>query len=144
MKPTELKRFSLLEELSGEECETFVEELQAFELGAGVMLFEEGQESQGLVLVVEGELQLECARLGSLGSAGPGSALGALSLVVPGKREATAQATAPCRLLTLDRSGFRRLVEDAPRLACKLEEAILREFAAAVREGLPRILDGAG
>jgi len=135
----DLKPFALVEELSEDEREILCEELQREELAAGQSLFEEGTESEGMALLVEGELTLETREAGTLGRVGPGAALGALSLVVPGARGASAVAASPCVVAWLDRSGFRRLVHDAPQVACKLQEAIVREVAGWLREALPAL-----
>jgi len=137
VNPRDLKPFALVEELSEEEREILCEELQREELAAGQALFEEGAESDGMALLVQGELDLGSHKGGPLGRVGPGAALGTLSLVVPGGREASAVAASPCVVAWLDRSGFRRLVHDAPGVACKLQEAIVREVAGWLREALP-------
>jgi len=137
VNPRDLKPFALVEELSEEEREILCEELQREELASGEALFEEGAESDGMALLVEGELTLESRESGALGRVGAGAVLGALSLVAPGTRETSAVAASPCVVAWLDRSGFRRLVHDAPGVACKLQEAIVREAAGWLREALP-------
>lgn len=141
----DLKRFALLGELSEEERDVVADELEAMSIAEGEVLFEEGEESHGLVLVVEGRFRLESRRTGSLGAAHPGQVLGAASLVAIGTREATAVAETASRVLLLRRSSFRRLVEDAPRAACRLAEAVATDLAALVRAGLdtiaPRAVD---
>lgn len=135
----ELKQFDLFDELSEDEREVVADELEAIELEAGDLLFAEGEESHGLVLVVDGALRLESRRSGALGTAQRGQALGAASLVSIGPREATATANERCRVLLLRRSAFRRLVEDAPRAACRLAEAVASDLASLVRAGLDTI-----
>ncbi len=139
MNTTELKRFPVLEELTGEERELLAGELETIELQEGRVAFEEGSDADGLVLVAEGELRLESREHGELGRFGPGAALGGIGLVAPGRREASAVATQACRVLWLGRSDYRRLALDCPPLACKLLEAVIVDFAGAVREGLPRL-----
>jgi len=135
----DLKPFALFEELSEEEREILCEELERRELPAGQALFEEGAESDGMVLLLEGELAVETREGGILGRVGPGAVLGSLALVVPGVRETSAVAASSCVVAHLDRSGFRRLVHDAPAVACKLQEAIVRQVAGWLREALPAL-----
>jgi CRP-like cAMP-binding protein len=132
----DLKRFALFEELSEEEREVLAEEIEGIELEPGDVLFREREEASGLLLVIEGRVRLESSRAGALGSVGPGTALGAVSLVAVGPREASAVADSACRVLLLRRSAFRRLVEDAPRAACRLAEAIACDAATLLRAGL--------
>jgi len=139
----ELKRFTLFEELSEEEREVLSEEIERIELEPGDVLFREHEEASGLVLLVEGRVRLESQRAGELGSVGPGSALGAVSLVTVGPREASAIAESACSIFLLRRSTFRRLADDAPRAACRLAEAIARETAAFLRAGLEPLVRSA-
>jgi CRP-like cAMP-binding protein len=133
----DLKRCALFEDLSEEERGLVWQELEAEEVAAGRALFEEGAEAEGLLLVLDGEVKVECRERGGLGSLFAGSSLGALSLVAGGRREVTAVAATECKLAHLSRGAFRRMVADAPATACKIQEAILREVAANLREGLP-------
>ena len=143
MSAVELKRFTLFEELSEEEREVLSEEIERIELEPGDVLFREQEEASGLVLLVEGRVRLESQRVGELGSVGPGSALGAVSLVTVGPREASAIAESACSIFLLRRSTFRRLADDAPRAACRVAEAIARETAAFLRAGLEPLVRSA-
>jgi CRP-like cAMP-binding protein len=133
----DLKRFALLEELSEEESALLAEHLEVQELPKGRVLFEEGAEAEGLLLVLEGELALESREEGRLAQLGPGAALGGLSLISARRREVTALAASACSVAHLERGAFHRLVDDAPRLGCRLLEALLRETAGQLREALP-------
>jgi len=139
----DLKRFALFEELSEEERELLADGIERIELEPGDVLFREQEEGGGLVLLVEGRVRLESSRAGELGSVGPGTALGAVSLVAVGPREASAVAESACSILLLRRSTFRRLVEDTPRAACRLAEAIARDAAALLRTGLEPLVRNA-
>ncbi len=139
MSALELKRFSPLAELSESELELVADLLEERELAAGQPCFREGSEADGLVLVAEGTLALESRRKGDLGTAGAGAALGALSLVVVGPREATAIASEPTRVHLLTRTAFHRLLEDAPRTGVRVLERLLVELAGLVRAGLDRL-----
>lgn len=143
MSASALKVCGLLQDLSEEDRDALWEELECSELGAGRAVFEEGAEADGLVLILEGEVRLEARERGALGELGAGAALGALSLVAAGRREVTAIATSACKLAHLSRGGFRRIAADSPQLACRLQDAILRELAANLREALP-LLRAAG
>jgi len=140
----DLKRFSLLSDLTDSDREAVAELLEPIELVPGRQCFREGQEAEGLLLIDHGELRLESQRGGELGNSGEGTVLGGLSLLVVGPREVTAIATAPTRVLQLSRTAFLRLSEDHPRTGLRLAQAITVEFAGAVREGLDRIAPPTG
>lgn len=135
-----LDRFALLRELASDERAALAKQLERIELRDGDVLFREGEEAAGLVFVASGRLRTESARAGALGAAGPGAAFGALSLVCVGRREVTATADGAGQILVLRRSSFRRLVEDAPRAACRLAEAIAADLGGLVREQLDAVV----
>lgn len=141
MNGDDLKHFSLCGELSQADRELLVQELEERAFDSQGHLFHEGDEGDGLFLIVEGEVELLSRKAGRLGTGGPGTALGTLSLVAPGPRETSARAISELRALCLDRARFRRLMQDAPQVASKLQEAILRELASTLREGMGRIVD---
>lgn len=131
-----LKGCMLLAEFTDKELALLCEILDEHTLDTGDILFQEGSAADGLYWVVDGQLGLSQRKLGEIGGATVGDALGVLSLIAMGKRESTAVATTACRLYCLDRHGYHRLVEDAPRAACKLHEAFLKDFGEAVRESM--------
>jgi CRP-like cAMP-binding protein len=141
---TDLKRFPLFSDLTDSDREAVAELLEPIELAQGRQCFREGQEADGLLLIDRGELRLESQRSGELGSSGEGTAIGGLSLLVLGPRELTAIAVAPTRVLQLSRIAFLRLSEDHPRTGLRLAQAIVEEFAGAVREDLGRMASPAG
>ena len=132
----DLKRFSLLSELSEEDREILGEELEGLEVEAGTELYDEGEQGDGLYFVAEGEVRVESTHTGASAVFGPGSSMGAFSLVASGPRETRAAASQRSHLLVLRRSAFRRFAEAEPRAACRLLEAILRETARLGREVL--------
>ena len=136
MSRPDLKSFALLAELTADDCQELLEILEPATLHADRTLFREGQQSDGLALLVEGTMRLERSATDQQVRVGPGTALGAMSLVEIGVRESTVVAETPCKILWLRRSEFRRLAEDSPRTACRLLEAIASDFAGRVRVGL--------
>ncbi|MGH0036524.1 MAG: cyclic nucleotide-binding domain-containing protein [Myxococcota bacterium] len=132
----DLKGFDLLAELGEDDREALVEVLEERKVSASVPLFREGSEAEGLVLIAKGEVEVRSSRTDSTFRAGPGRCLGALSLLVIGKRETSAVAIEPVTYWLLPRTSYRRLVDDAPRTACRLTEAIAIEAASSMRDGL--------
>lgn len=136
MKVEELKRFSLLAEFTEDDREELFALLEIRTVAAGEVLFHEGDESDALLLLASGELEIESTHRVGLAVLREGAELGAFSLLAIGRREATAIAGADCELAILARGGFRRLAEDAPRAACRLVESIVSQFAGTLRSRL--------
>jgi CRP-like cAMP-binding protein len=138
----ELKHFALLAELSDDERQVLCELLEERQLPDGKSAFREGAEAEGLVLLTAGRLQLRSRRAGSaVGSLEAPQHLGAAGLFVFGKREVTALADGPCTIWVLSRASLPRLLEDAPRAAFRLAEAVAAELAALVRQRLDVLVD---
>ena len=136
MNAAELKAIDLLAEFGDEDREALAELLEEQHVAKGRRLFSEGEESEDLVLVLEGRVRLELRGGAVLGLVPAGSALGGVSLVAFGKRATAAFCEEPCRVARLDRSGYRRLADDYPRTACRLVEALFKTLADDVRESL--------
>ena len=133
MTADQLKEFALLEGLSGSDRSELAEVLEPLELPAGFVVYEEGDAAGGLLLVAEGRVSLCSARAAGCVEYGPGSVLGVLSLVAGGVREATARTASHSRLWLLRRDAVERLIERAPRTACRLLQAVLHESAGLLR-----------
>lgn len=136
MTGLDLKRFTLLSELEETEREAVAEELEQITLDGGRIVFEEGEQGEGLLFVAEGEVRVTSTKAPSDAVFGVGASLGAFSLVASGTREARVETVSRSRLLVLRRSAFRRFADAEPRAACRLLEAILRETARLGREAL--------
>jgi len=136
VKDLDLKRFTLLADLEPAEREAVAEVLEELWLDPGTLLFEEGEQAEGLLFVAEGAVRVDSSRGAVPAELEPGASLGAFSLVASGPREARAETTSPSRILVLRRSTFRRFRETDPRAACRLLEAILRETARLSRDAL--------
>lgn len=130
------KQFALLADFSEEDCEALSELLEPQKLARGRKLFREGGESEGLVLLASGAVEVSARRSERPVQRGAGAVFGALAMLTVGAREATASTIEPCEVWRLPREGWRRLVEDAPRTACRLAEAIMADAAGMIREAL--------
>ena len=142
MNLEDLKQFALMAEFSEEEREFLAELLEKRELLNAKSAFREGSEGEGLVLLESGKLKLKSRRTGSVvGMLEAPAHLGATSLFALGKREVTALADGPCTIWTLSRSSFSRLLDDSPRAAFRLAEAVAGELVALMREGLDTLVE---
>ena len=140
MTPADLKRFPLLAELSDEDREALFELLELRTVRKGRSLYRETAEADGLVLLASGRVRLSSKRCADLGPVEEGAILGGASLLVMGQREATVKAEADCEVMLLPRASYRRLVEDYPRTACRLTEALASELASLLRESIESVV----
>ena len=142
MNDLDLKRLTLLAELEEAERQAVAEELEPLDLEPGTLLFDEGEQGEGLVFIAEGGVRVESFRAQRGVELGPGASLGAFSLVSSGPREVRAETTSRTRILVLRRSSFRRFADAEPRAACRLLEAILRETSRLGREAIASTATG--
>ena len=136
-----LERFPLLAGLSERDRRLLSERLEWLDVETGVTLFREGEPADALLLLLDGVVRVWSERRHTDGEVGPGSALGPLSLVVEGPREATAQTRSRCRVLRLSREGFRALRANAPEAAYRLLEGVVRESALFARDALSHLTE---
>jgi CRP-like cAMP-binding protein len=96
------------------------------------------------VLLESGRLKLRSGRTQAVvGTLEAPDHLGAASLFSVGKREVTALAEGPCVIWTLSRSALSRLLDDSPRAAFRLAEAVAAELAALARQGADTLVEHA-
>lgn len=108
---------------------------EVFELGRGLPLFGQGEESRACYLVVRGALELCGERDGlrrRVGILGPGRLCGVLALIEGRPHSMSAVAREHSTLLEIGRQGFDRLFLGSDRLAAKFQEAINRELLQAL------------
>ena len=144
MTAADLKRFPLLVELSDDDREALFDLLEPQSFRPGRSVFRETAEADSLVFIVAGTVRLSSQRRADLGTLGEGTVLGGAALLAMGQREATAKAEDACEVLVLHRTAYRRLVEDYPRTACRLTEAIAQDLAALLREVLDPLTGAVG
>lgn len=136
MTAADLKVFGLLAEFSDSDRDALFELLEPMTYREGRSLYRQASEADGLVLLVSGTATLESSHSRVEGTLSDGTVLGAASLLSIGPRQATVKAQTECQTLLLPRAAYRRLVDDYPRVACRLTEAIASYLAGMLREGL--------
>jgi CRP-like cAMP-binding protein len=130
---TALKPFALFSDLGDGEREELAELLEERDLSAGETLFVEGEESDALVLVLRGSVELASRRSVEKIAVGAGGTIGVLALVAVGARETTAIGVDASELRLLRREEFLRFAEDHPRAAFRIAAAVAAEVAQHVR-----------
>jgi CRP/FNR family transcriptional regulator, cyclic AMP receptor protein len=111
------------------ELETLARVTRLVEAAAGTVLWREGDEADGLHVVVSGTLKIETRLPGErsveIATAGPGEVLGEIPLLGGGPRWATVRAVDDCSLLFLGRAEFGGLVSGASSGALAVRRRIL-------------------
>lgn len=128
-----LKSFRLFEELDDHDRRVLGDYLEQQRVPAGQCVFREGDTAAALVLVVRGRLQVESASTGDLGTLGRGAWLGEASLVTVGSRASTVTAQKSSVILRLERSSMRVMLDEAPRTAARVLEALAGSLAGTLR-----------
>jgi CRP/FNR family transcriptional regulator, cyclic AMP receptor protein len=156
---------SLFAGIPGGELEEVARVMRTVELGAGDVLFRQGEEADGLHVLERGLVQacrrlpggseLEYARLG------PGDVLGEIPLLDGGLRSGTVRALEPTRAFFLARADFTALVSRLHPTAFAIKRQILRHACSRLRvshatlvellgggaapdQGAPQLLEDAG
>jgi CRP-like cAMP-binding protein len=111
--------------------------LRRRELPAGEVLWREGEESAGMLLVVEGRVSLSLSLPGgrevAFGSLGPAEILGEVPLVDGGRHSATARAEEPVTVLLLRRADFEALVSRRHPTAFAIKRGIAGHACGRLR-----------
>jgi CRP-like cAMP-binding protein len=105
----------------------------------GEIIFEEGDEGQGMFLILEGLVRIsrrtsEGPR--ELAQLRPGEFFGELALIESLPRVATATAAEPSRLLGFFRTDFINLLEENRKIGIKISLALARHNAKRMRQSL--------
>ena len=136
MNAAELKSFALFSDLGDAEREELAGLLEERDLSVGETLFVEGEESDALVLVLRGSVEIASRRSIEKIAVGAGGTIGVLALFAVGARETSAVGVDASDLLLLRREEFLRFAEDHPRAAFRIAAAVAAEVAQHERAAL--------
>ena len=117
-------------------------------MSVGDVLWQQGTEAQGMVLIVEGRvsvtLRLPGNRAFELTEAGPGETLGELPLIDGGPHSATARVTEAGSLLFISRADFATLVSRDEPSAFALKRRCALVTATRLRRVFRHLADSLG
>jgi CRP-like cAMP-binding protein len=139
-----LSRVGLFEELTAEQLRLLAFGAENIRLDAGQELYREGDQANCAYVLVNGSIELFRERNGEsevLAEFGPGALLGELALIADTKRLTGARTTADSELIRINRSLFRRILEEFPAVAARLHGRIsrnLQELIGRIAELGPR------
>jgi len=103
----------------------------------GVVLFHQGDDAGGVLLVVAGQVKVSTVVEGHeiiLGFRGPGELLGDVAVMDDVQRTATATALEPVEALGLPASEFRRVVDAHPAIALAILHVVNQRLREADRQ----------
>jgi CRP-like cAMP-binding protein len=110
---------------------------EAMNLPAGRKLFREEDDADSAYIVVRGRIQLFREHDGEhvdIGVAEAGSTLGEMALIADAKRITSAEAATDAEVLRINRSMFRRILEEYPETAEALRDRIIEDLQALIRK----------
>lgn len=118
--------------------EALADQIEWFALGGGRLLFEQGEDSDGMYLLVHGRLGASRRQpdgsLRQLGTIGPGETVGETGLLASQPRNARVVALRDCELLYLPRRGFEELARRHPEVVLRLAQMALRRSYASTAQ----------
>ena len=124
-----LRNVSLFQGCSTKDLERIHKASDEITMPAGSLLVDQGQTGREAFVVLSGSVSVK--RNGKkVGSYGPGTVVGELSLLDHGPRTATVVCETECELLLLDQRHFMTVLEDVPSVAHK----VLATLAGRIRD----------
>lgn len=131
-----LSGVKLFEGFTSEQLRLLAFGAERVKLPADRKLYREDDEADSAYVVVSGEIAIYREVDGQrvpVGTAESGAMMGELALIADTKRLTSAAAETDAQLLRLNRTTFRRILEEYPDLAVRLHRRIFEEFQDLVR-----------
>jgi CRP-like cAMP-binding protein len=138
-----LREHVLFKDFSDNEIALLSKYVEEKTIAAPTPLFLEHMKGQSMYIIVAGAVQL--AKMVSEGETrtlttmGPGEFFGEMALIDDGPRQVSAFVAKDAHILSLKRSDFERLMEEAPKVAVKVVMGMYRSLSDRIRQSSPRI-----
>ena len=136
-KPVELAESELCETMPVEHVTRLALHVSRRKVARRTIVYEAGEPGGTLYIVRSGSIDLRLPtgrrRWSRLARVGPGMLFGEVSFQIPGVHTATAVATEPCELLTLEQDRFERLSEEDPEVALAVLRCIVKVLGRRLR-----------
>lgn len=142
IKPGSLRRIKILADLKDAQLAHLAEYMELQEVKQWSVLFNQGDDSDAMFLVLAGELRARTMISGRetiLATFGPGDFFGDMALFDHGPRSADVVANADSTLLKISSAAFDRLTREAPALATPFLQATARTLSARIRADNKRL-----
>lgn len=136
----------LFESFTPEQLRLLAFGAESLRLSAGKKLYREDDDADSAYIVTKGTLGLfrdHDDQHVQVGTAEPGTMLGELSLIADSRRLTSAEAVSDAEVLRINRSMFRRILEEYPRTAETLQAQIIEDLQSLIRR-IERIGDRLG
>jgi CRP-like cAMP-binding protein len=128
----------ILGQLSDTDVEWMAGSGERRRISPGAVLIEEGQASDALIFVLDGEVSVTVAGIGEVARLGVGEILGEMSLVDKSPPSGTVTATMPTQILAIDRAVLARQLEDDPAFAGRFYLAVAMFLSVRLRGTMRR------
>lgn len=125
-----LGRLPLFTGLWNDELREMARLCRVYHAGAGAAIFEEGDTSDGMFVVLAGSVEIRTKRSGLLYMTQPGDNFGEIGMISQRKRTASALAAPEAQLLRIGRDEFNRLLGSAPRISAVILRNITEQLSA--------------
>ncbi len=133
-----LKKLDIFDGLPDSELKAIAGISEVIECPKGTMAFKENEEAKKLYVLIEGKvaIQFEVGRHQEavVHSVASGQAFGWSALVQPYKFTAGARCMEDCKVLTVDREGMRRLLEEDCRVGFIIMEKLAEIISQRLRD----------
>ncbi len=142
IKPGSLRRIKILADLNDAQLAHLAEYMELQEVSQWSVLFNQGDHSDSMYLVLAGELRARTMandRETIVATFGPGDFFGDLALFDHGPRSADLVANVDSTLLKITSVAFDRLTREAPALATPFLQATARTLSARIRAANQRL-----
>ena len=126
-KAEELAEIPLFESLEEPELEQVAPWFSNRTADEGVRICGEGASGYSFFILTKGSAVVTSDGA-TLGDLGPGDFFGEISMLTGSRRSATVTTTAPTQLLVMFGSDFRRLEQEQPDIAARIDEAMRRRL----------------
>jgi hypothetical protein len=142
IKPGSLRRIKILADLKDAQLAHLAEYMEMQAVSQWSVLFNQGDTSDSMFLVLSGELRARSVVGGKetiLATFGPGDFFGDMALFDHGPRSADVVANVDSTLLKITSISFDRLTREAPALATPFLQATARTLSARIRADNKRL-----
>ena len=142
IKPGSLRRIKILADLKDAQLAHLAEYMELQEVSQWSVLFNQGDTSDSMFLVLSGELRARTVVSGKetiLSTFGPGDFFGDMALFDHGPRSADVVSNVDSTLLKISSVSFDRLTHEAPALATPFLQATARTLSARIRADNKRL-----
>jgi CRP-like cAMP-binding protein len=123
VRPDDIVGIALFDDLEPDERATIAPWFELQEVSPGVRLTGEGASGYSFFVIGDGTASVTVDGI-EVNALGPGDFFGELAILGDGRRTATVTATTPTRLFVLFGTEFRRLQQEHPALARRIDAGV--------------------